>query len=77
SSHEQRLPFESFNLPFGSQTLRQYHCVPGSRGAQLHAELDLPHAELILRKGCNAHIDSFSAFLEADCTTSTGLAGYL
>ncbi|RMS24708.1 Nicotinamidase [Pseudomonas coronafaciens pv. garcae] len=77
SSHAQRTPFESITLPYGLQTLWPDHCVQGSHGAQLHAGLDLPHAQLILRKGCNAHIDSYSAFLEADRTTSTGLAGYL
>ncbi|EPN51719.1 pyrazinamidase/nicotinamidase, partial [Pseudomonas syringae pv. actinidiae ICMP 19079] len=77
SSHAQRLPFESITLPYGPQTLWPDHCVQGSHGAQLHADLDLPHAQLILRKGCNAHIDSYSAFLEADRSTTTGLAGYL
>lgn len=69
SSHAQRLPFESITLPYGPQTLWPDHCVQGSHGAQLHADLDLPHAQLILRKGCNAHIDSYSAFLEADRST--------
>ncbi|GFM70869.1 nicotinamidase [Pseudomonas cichorii] len=77
SSHPGRKPFESITLPYGPQTLWPDHCIQGSTGAQLHADLDLPHARLILRKGCNAQIDSYSAFLEADRTTTTGLAGYL
>lgn len=77
SSHAGRAPFDSITLPYGAQTLWPDHCVQNSQGAQLHADLDLPHAQLILRKGCNAHIDSYSAFLEADRTTTTGLAGYL
>ncbi|MBX8588104.1 bifunctional nicotinamidase/pyrazinamidase [Pseudomonas cichorii] len=77
SSHPGRTPFESITLPYGPQTLWPDHCIQGSQGAQLHAELNLPHAQLILRKGCNAQIDSYSAFLEADRTTTTGLAGYL
>ncbi|MBN6716964.1 bifunctional nicotinamidase/pyrazinamidase [Pseudomonas capsici] len=77
SSHPGRKPFESIPLPYGPQTLWPDHCIQGSTGAQLHADLDLPHARLILRKGCNAQIDSYSAFLEADRTTTTGLAGYL
>jgi nicotinamidase/pyrazinamidase len=77
SSHSGRAPFEVTTLPYGPQTLWPDHCVQGSPGAQLHAGLDLPHAQLILRKGCNAHIDSYSAFLEADRTTPTGLASYL
>ena len=77
SSHAGRAPFESIALPYGPQTLWPNHCVQGSHGAQLHADLDVPHAQLILRKGCNSGIDSYSAFLEADRTTTTGLAGYL
>lgn len=77
SSHTERKPFDSIHLPYGPQTLWPDHCVQGSHGAQLHADLDLPKAQLILRKGCNADIDSYSAFLEADRSTSTGLTGYL
>jgi nicotinamidase/pyrazinamidase len=77
SSHSGRVPFEVTTLPYGPQTLWPDHCIQGSQGAQLHAELDLPHAQLILRKGCNPHIDSYSAFLEADRKTPTGLASYL
>ena len=77
SSHSGRVPFEVTTLPYGPQTLWPDHCIQGSHGAQLHSELDLPHAQLILRKGCNPHIDSYSALLEADRTTPTGLASYL
>ena len=76
SSHSGRVPFEVTTLPYGPQTLWSDPCIQGSHGAQLHAELDLPHAQLILRKGCNSHIDSYSAFLEADRQTPTGLASY-
>jgi nicotinamidase/pyrazinamidase len=47
-----------------------------SKGAALHPELAIPHASLILRKGSNPDTDSYSAFLEADRTTKTGLDGY-
>lgn len=77
SSHAGRDPFDSITLPYGPQTLWPDHCIQGTRGAELHADLDLAHAQLILRKGCNAGIDSYSAFVEADRTTQTGLAGYL
>jgi nicotinamidase/pyrazinamidase len=49
----------------------------GSAGAALHEGLDIPRANLIIRKGSNQQIDSYSAFLEADRTTKTGLNGYL
>ena len=77
SSHVGRAPFDSVSLPYGAQTLWPDHCVQGSHGAALHADLDIAHAQLVLRKGCNAGIDSYSAFVEADRTTRTGLAGYL
>lgn len=77
SSHEHLKPFDSIHLPYGAQTLWPDHCVQDTYGAQLHADLDLPRAQLILRKGCNPGIDSYSAFLEADRCTRTGLAGYL
>ncbi|WP_341958532.1 bifunctional nicotinamidase/pyrazinamidase [Pseudomonas sp. RC10] len=77
SSHAGRAPFDSITLPYGPQTLWPDHCVQATGGAELHADLDIPQAQLILRKGCNAGIDSYSAFVEADRTTQTGLAGYL
>lgn len=76
-SHPGHEPFQTITLPYGPQTLWPVHCVQGSHGSQLHADLDLPHAQLIVRKGCNPDIDSYSAFLEADRTTPTGLTGYL
>jgi len=77
SSHPGKAPFDSVQLPYGAQTLWPDHCVQGSHGAQLHADLDLPHAQLIVRKGFNRDIDSYSAFVEADRRTPTGLSGYL
>ncbi|KIH83695.1 bifunctional nicotinamidase/pyrazinamidase [Pseudomonas batumici] len=77
SSHPGHAPFDSVQLPYGAQTLWPDHCIQGSHGAQLHADLDLPHAQLIVRKGCNRDIDSYSAFVEADRRTPTGLTGYL
>lgn len=77
SSHAERAPFDIITLPYGPQTLWPDHCVQGTYGSALHADLDIPQAQLILRKGCNAGIDSYSAFVEADRTTQTGLAGYL
>ncbi len=70
-------PFETIAAPYGEQTLWPEHCLQHSPGAALHPDLDLPHAELILRKGFRQHIDSYSAFLENDHRTPTGLAGYL
>jgi nicotinamidase/pyrazinamidase len=77
SSHQGKNPFEQIKLSYGEQTLWPDHCVQGSTGAEFHAALKLPQAELILRKGFRPEIDSYSAFFENDRSTPTGLASYL
>jgi nicotinamidase/pyrazinamidase len=70
-------PFQMIDAAYGPQVLWPEHCVMGTAGAALHPGLDVPQAALILRKGSRRMIDSYSAFLEADRTTKTGLDGYL
>jgi nicotinamidase/pyrazinamidase len=77
TSHGGKGPFETIDLPYGSQTLWPDHCVQGTPGAAFHDGLDWTKAELVIRKGFRAAIDSYSAFFENDRTTPTGLAGYL
>jgi nicotinamidase/pyrazinamidase len=77
SSHPGKEPFETTSLPYGTQVLWPDHCVQGTEGAALHKDLQIPHAELVIRKGYRQHMDSYSAFFEADGKTPTGLAGYL
>ena len=77
SSHPGSKPFEVIKLAYGDQVLWPDHCVQGTEGAQLAKGLDIPHAELIIRKGFHNEVDSYSAFLEADKETHTGLASYL
>lgn len=77
SRHPGRAPFETIPLPYGAQTLWPDHCVQGTPGAALASALDVPHAQLILRKGWHREVDSYSAFLEADRVTRTGLDGWL
>lgn len=77
SSHPGTRPFDTIEVAYGTQTLWPDHCVQGTPGADLHPSLNVPHAELILRKGFRREIDSYSAFLEDDHKTATGLAGYL
>src|SRR5437762_11702766 len=77
SSHPGKKPFETTSLPYGTQVLWPDHCVQGTPGAELHMDLRIPHAELIIRKGYRKHMDSYSAFYEADGKTPTGLTGYL
>jgi nicotinamidase/pyrazinamidase len=77
SSHPGKKPFDLIDLPYGKQVLWPDHCVQGTDGAGLHRDLNIPHAQLIVRKGFNEKVDSYSAFLEADRKTLTGLSGYL
>jgi len=77
TSHPGRKPFDSIKLPYGEQVLWPDHCVQGSDGAALHKDLSVPQAQLLIRKGYNKDVDSYSAFLEADRKTRTGLEGYL
>ncbi len=77
SSHPGRGAFEKIQLPYGEQVLWPPHCVHATPVAAFHPELKIPHAQLVIRNGHHREIDSYSAFLEADRKTSTGLAGYL
>ena len=77
SAHAGKKPFETTKLGYGTQVLWPDHCVQGSDDAALLKDLALPKAQLIIRKGYHQGTDSYSAFMEADGKTSTGLAAYL
>jgi nicotinamidase/pyrazinamidase len=77
SSHKGAAPFSLIDLPYGKQVLWPDHCVQGSHGAALSADLALPRAQLVIRKGFHPDVDSYSGFFEADRRTPTGLTGYL
>lgn len=77
SAHAGKKPFETTKLSYGTQVLWPDHCVQGTQDAALHKDLDLPRAQLIIRKGFHDHVDSYSAFVEADGKTKTGLGAYL
>jgi nicotinamidase/pyrazinamidase len=77
SSHAGKKPFESIRLPYGNQILWPDHCVQGTDGAAINKAVDIPHAQLVIRKGFNPKVDSYSAFIEADGKLKTGLDGYL
>jgi len=76
STHPNKNPLETIQTHYGPQTLWPEHVLQHTEGAAFHPALSIPHAELILRKGFRRHIDSYSAFLENDHRTPTGLAGY-
>lgn len=77
SSHKGKSPYDMIDMPYGPQVLWPDHCIQGSVGAQFHPDLQVDRADLILRKGYNPDIDSYSAFFENDHSTPTGLEGYL
>ena len=76
-NHAGKAPYDTIELNYGTQVLWPKHCVQGTQDAELHPQLDIPKAQLVIRKGYHAEIDSYSAFMEADHKTTTGLAGYL
>lgn len=77
SSHPGKKPFETVAMSYGQQILWPDHCVQGTPGADLHKDLSIAKAELVIRKGYRPQVDSYSAFYEADGKTPTGLTGYL
>jgi nicotinamidase/pyrazinamidase len=77
SSHPGKKPFETIKLPYGNQILWPDHCVQGTDEAAISKGIDIPHAQLVIRKGHNPKVDSYSAFIEADGKLKTGLDGYL
>jgi nicotinamidase/pyrazinamidase len=70
-------PFSLIQAPYGDQVAWPDHCVQGAPGAQFHPDLHVAHVDKVVRKGANREIDSYSAFLENDHITPTGLGPYL
>ncbi|MEM9968423.1 MAG: bifunctional nicotinamidase/pyrazinamidase [Pseudomonadota bacterium] len=77
SSHPDAAPYDVVDMPYGSQVLWPDHCIQGSAGAAFHEALHQDRADMIIRKGYNPDIDSYSAIFENDHKTPTGLRGYL
>jgi nicotinamidase/pyrazinamidase len=77
SAHPGHSPYDTIAMPYGPQVLWPDHCVQGTPGAAFHSGLQIPHAGLVVRKGLDPAIDSYSALYENDRTTPTGLTGYL
>jgi nicotinamidase/pyrazinamidase len=77
ANHAGAAPFSTVQMPYGAQTLWPSHCVQGTKGAEFHPALRSDLAQMVLRKGFRAAIDSYSALFENDKTTPTGLDGYL
>ena len=77
ANHPGAQPFGLIDMPYGPQVLWPVHCVQGTQGAAFHPALRTDPADLVIRKGFRAAIDSYSAFFENDHETPTGLEGYL
>ena len=77
ASNQNAEVFSNIEMDYGSQVLWPDHCIQGSGGAEFHRNLNINKCDLILRKGSNPKIDSYSAFFENDKITPTGLEGYL
>ncbi|MEM9059683.1 MAG: bifunctional nicotinamidase/pyrazinamidase [Pseudomonadota bacterium] len=77
ANHAGAEPFSMTEMPYGPQVLWPVHCVQGTPGAEMHADLQTQRADMVIRKGYRAEIDSYSGFFENDHATVTGLAGYL
>jgi nicotinamidase/pyrazinamidase len=77
SSHPGKKPFEIIDLPYGKQILWPDHCIWDTKGSEFSDLVDIPHNELVIRKGYDPKIDSYSGFMEADRKTRTGLASLL
>jgi nicotinamidase/pyrazinamidase len=77
ASHAGKNPFDMIDMSYGPQVLWPEHCIQGSPGAAFHPALQTDHAQMVIRKGYNPNIDSYSAFFENDRKTPTGLEGYL
>ena len=76
-NHQGAEPYSTTQMPYGTQVLWPRHCVKGSDGANFKIGLNTDSADMIVRKGYNPNIDSYSAFFENDHVTQTGLHGYL
>ena len=77
SSYENRKPFDTVKMFYGDQVLWPDHCIQGTMGARFHPKLNHEKADVIIRKGSNPAVDSYSAFFENDKVTPTGLHGFL
>ena len=77
SAHPGRQPYDLVEMPYGQQILWPDHAIQGSANAALHPALDLTNVEVIVRKGFDPAIDSYSTFFENDHRTATGLDGWL
>ena len=76
-NHPGTKPYELSELAGLPQVLWPAHCVQGTRGAELHADLDRARITEVIRKGTDPAIDSYSGFYDNGHRKETGLADWL
>jgi nicotinamidase/pyrazinamidase len=76
SNYPDKKPFDMIKVGYGDQVLWPDHCVQDTEGAQIAKDIKIPQANLIIRKGFRKDVDGYSAFMEADRKTHSGLASY-
>jgi nicotinamidase/pyrazinamidase len=81
SSHPGHKPYDVIELYGREQVLWPDHCVQGTQNAQLHRDLPWERVRVIVRKGTDPLVDSYSTFRNNwdrhGERPATGLAGYL
>lgn len=77
SNHPGKSPGEMIELGGIAQVLWPDHCVQGSRGAELHSDLEIERIDHVVHKGVDRHIDSYSCFFDNGHLKATGLESYL
>jgi nicotinamidase/pyrazinamidase len=77
SAHPGHKPYDTIEMPYGPQVLWPDHALQGTANAALHPALNLSTVKVIIRKGYDPAIDSYSTFFENDHHTATGLDGWL
>jgi nicotinamidase/pyrazinamidase len=77
SSHPGKQPFELGTLSGKPQMMWPDHCVQGTKDAELHPDIRVGDIDLILKKGENPLVDSYSAFRDNDRDATTGLSDFL
>jgi nicotinamidase/pyrazinamidase len=77
STHPNHRPYDTIEMPYGTQVLWPDHGIAGTRSAAIHPAIDQTLIEAIIRKGFRQSLDSYSAFFENDRQTSTGLEAWL
>jgi nicotinamidase/pyrazinamidase len=77
SAHPGRQPYDTIEMPYGTQVLWPDHGIAGTPAAAIHPAIDQTRIEASIRKGFRPSLDSYSAFFENDRQTPTGLEAWL